>query len=100
MKKFYSLCLLVGLALIYSGCQKEMDSAVMSSHGDADIAEALSPCGATFDTTLINFDGLLSGTIEVMNDSAGYHVVIREPYTDYKIGRVQLLYGSRQHVID
>ena len=100
MKKFYSLCLLGGLLIIYSACQKEMDSSVLSAHGEADIAEALTPCGATFDTTLVNFDGLLSGSIEVMNDSAGYHVVIREPFTDYKIGRVQLLYGNRQHVID
>jgi len=86
--------------IIYSACQKEMDPAVLSAHGEADRAGSLVPCGSPFDTTLINYDGLPSGTIEVMNDSSGYHVVIREPYTDYKIGRVQLLYGTRQHVID
>jgi hypothetical protein len=35
-----------------------------------------------------------------MNDQAGFHVIIREIYADYKITRVQLLYGTKQHVID
>src|SRR5688572_32469044 len=77
-----------------------MDSSVMNEFGQADIAAKLQACGTPFDTTLINFGGLQSGTIEVMNDDTSYHVIIREPYDEYKISRVEILHGTQQFVID
>ena len=92
------LSLFIGCFIFYLGCQPILQSPNRSAHSLR--AESLVPCGNVFDTTLINFSGQLSGTIEVLNDVTGFHVVIREIYTDYKIDRVQLLYGARQHVID
>src|SRR4030095_12005959 len=92
------LFLFIGGFIFYMGCQPTLQSPARSEHSLR--AESLVPCGNVFDTTLINFGGQLSGTIEVLNDVTGFHVVIREIYTEYKIDRVQLLYGARQHVID
>src|SRR4030095_3599532 len=93
-----SLALFIGCIIFYFGCQRVLMSPPRSEHSMR--AENFTPCGNTFDTTLINFNGELSGSIEVLNDETGYHVIIREIYTDYKISRVQLLYGTKQHVID
>ena len=98
MKKFYAVTLLTAIVCIIS-CQKDMDL-VMNEFGQADIAAKLQACGTPFDTTLINFGGLQSGTIEVMNDDTSYHVIIREPYDEYKISRVEILHGTQQYVID
>src|SRR5213595_1376104 len=98
MRKPYAIALLSTIVLFYAGCQKQIDLISQANQGSR--ADSLSPCGHSFDTTLINYDGLLSGSIKVLNDQAGYNVVIREVFTDYKITRVQLLYGTRQHVID
>ena len=98
MKKFYAVTLLTAMIFIFS-CQKDVDL-VMDDLGQAEIAAKLQACGTPFDTTLINFGGLLSGTIEVMNDDTSYHVIIREPYDDYKISRVEILHGTQQFVID
>jgi len=94
----YAIALFIGCFIFYLGCQRTIMSPSRSEH--ALRAESLVPCGNVFDTTLINFNGELSGAIEVMNDASGFHVVIREIYNEYKIDRVQLLYGTRQHVID
>ena len=99
MKKIYAVTLLTAIVCIVS-CQKDMDSSVMSEFGQADIAAKLQACGTPFDTTLINFGGLQSGTIEVMNDDTSYHVIIREPYDEYKISRVEILHGTQQFVIN
>src|SRR6185295_14961412 len=94
----YALYVFIGCFVFCLGCQRILMSPSRSEHSLR--AESLVPCGNVFDTTLINFNGELSGSIEVMNDASGFHVVIREIYNDYKIDRVQLLYGTRQHVID
>ena len=100
MKKLYAVTLAL-LLLAFFSCQKDMDpSLLMTDRGQADIAAKLKACGTPFDTTLINFGGLRSGTIEVMNDDTSYHVIIREPYTDYKISRVEILHGTQQFVIN
>jgi hypothetical protein len=100
MKIRYSLyfTLFIGCFIFYLGCQRTLISEMRSEH--AMRAENFIPCGNVFDTTLINFNGELSGSIEVLNDETGFHVIIREVYADYKITRVQLLYGTKQHVID
>jgi hypothetical protein len=98
MKKLYSVALFTILVCFLS-CQRDMDLQLKDS-GMADLAASLTRCGTPFDTTLINFGGLLSGSIEVMNDSASYHVIIREPYGDYKISRVEILHGTQQYVIN
>ena len=98
MKKISSLALLVTLLLVYVGCQREVFHRLHPPRSGG--GDSLVPCGNKFDTTLVNFNGQVSGSIEVMNDQRGYHVIIREIYTDYKITRVQLLYGTKQHVID
>jgi len=94
----YTLYLFIGCLFIFVGCQRTITGPARSEHSLR--AESLVPCGNVFDTTLINFNGELSGSIEVLNDGSGFHVVIREVYNDYKIDRVQLLYGTKQHVID
>ena len=99
MKKISSLALLATLLILYVGCQKEIFRRI-ERHPHPSPRDSVKPCGSKFDTTLVNFNGELSGTIEVMNDDTGYHVTIKEIYTDYKISRVQLVYGSKQHVID
>jgi hypothetical protein len=98
MKKFSSLALLVTLVVLYIGCQREVFHRLHPPRPGR--GDSLIPCGNKFDTTLVNFNGEVSGSIEVMNDQRGYHVIIREIYADYKITRVQLLYGTKQHVID
>jgi len=98
MKKCYAFGLLAVLTIFYVACQREIIAPSRSAF--ATKADSLIPCGNAFDTTLINYNGELSGTIKIMNDQTGYHVIIREIYTDYKITRVQLLYGTKQHVID
>jgi hypothetical protein len=100
MKKLYAVTLVLLFSIFYA-CQKDMDpSLLMMDNGQADIAASLKACGAPFDTTLINFGGLLSGTIEVMNDDTSYHIIIREPFDDYKISRVEILHGTQQYVIN
>lgn len=100
MKKIYAVTLLLLFTVLYS-CQKDMDSSqLMLDNGHADLAASLKACGLPFDTTLINFGRELSGTIEVLNDDTSYHVIIREPYDDYKISRVEILHGTQQYVIN
>ena len=98
MKKFSTLTFLATLLILYVGCQREIFRRIHPPKPGK--GDSLVPCGNKFDTTLVNYNGALSGTIEIMNDQNGYHVTITEPYTDYKITRVQLLYGTKQHVID
>ena len=96
MRNFSTLSLV--LLILLSACQRNVLSDNRSTHSSR--ADSLVACGNLFDTTLINFNGELSGTITVLNDQTGYHVIIRETYTEYKITRVQLLYGSAGHVIN
>ena len=98
MNKRYFIALLGIFIVFYLGCQRGIIGPRITTH--AQKADQLIACGNMFDTTLINFNGELSGSITVMNDTTGFHVVIKEVYTDYKITRVQLLYGTEQHVID
>lgn len=99
MKKLYAVTLLMMLFGLYA-CQKDMEPALMRDNGQAELAASLKACGTPFDTTLINFGGQLSGTIEVMNDDTAYHVIVREPFADYKISRIEILHGTQQYVIN
>ena len=98
MKKLYAVTLLM-LVLGFYACQKDVDT-IMRDNGQAELAASLVPCGTPFDTTLINFGGLTSGSIEVLNDDTSYHVIIREPFADYKISRIEILHGTQQNVIN
>ena len=86
MKKLYAVTLLMLIVGFYA-CQKDVDT-IMNNNGQAELAASLDACGTPFDTTLINFGGLLSGSIEVMNDDTAYHIILRESYADYKISRI------------
>lgn len=98
MKKLYAVTLLM-LLLGFYACQKDVDT-IMLDNGQAELAASLVPCGTPFDTTLINFGGLTSGSIEVLNDDTSYHVIVRESLAEYKISRIEILHGTQQYVID